>query len=742
MLTLTDCGTALFTDADTDWQEEIFRNARVSNYTATVSGGDAKTRFLFSGTYFDQEGIVIGSGYKRGSARINLDHNVSDKVRVGLNVTGSRSLSTRIQNDNNIYGVVSGALLLGTQTPVRNADGTYGRDPFSSVENPVASATEPTFDSRNNRFIGNTYIEIEPLANLKLRTNFGADYLQLKEDFFIPSVLVQGSASNGTANSNARGQVSWLNETTLGYNKVVAEDHNFGVLVGYAYQRWTEEGIEATATNFPGNGVRTLVGGSVKSEASSDRTFYNLQSGFARFNYDFRSKYLLQGSFRADGSSRFGSGNQVGYFPAVSAGWRISQEDFLRENSAISELKLRGGYGRTGNFETTNFASRGLFGVGVDNTANYFQQAGLVPTQLANPNLTWEQNGQTNVGLDLGLIDNRILLTTNVFESKVDKLLLNRQLPLSSGFNTITENIGSLRNRGLEFELTTANVKNENFTWTTNFNISFIRNEITSLVNDAPFAVGFASWVAVGEPLGSFRGFRTDGIFQNQGEIDALNAQAQEATGNPRAVYQLAGTRPGDIRFRDLNGDGVITAADQEILGSAQADFFGGITNTLTFKGIDLSFFFQFSQGNEIYNNTRAFGEGMNGQFGQLGAVRDRWTTTNTNTDIPRAAWGDPNNNRRVSDRWVEDGSYLRLKTLTLGYNLPKTLISAARLQSARIYLAGQNLLTFTDYKGLDPEVSTFTSAAGVTSANAAIGTDFLTFPQARVYQIGVNIGF
>ena len=423
----------------------------------------------------------------------------------------------------------------------------------------------------------------------------------------------------------------------------------------------------------------------------------------------------------------------------------MGQEDFLKDNAVVSELKLRAGYGQTGNFDIGNFASRGLFSVGAGNNANYLQQAGLVPTQIANPDLTWEKSEEFNVGADFGVFSNRVLLSANAFERNTNALLLNRQLPLTSGIASITQNIGSLKNRGLEFELTTQNFKSEDFTWTTNFNVSFIRNTVTSLVNDAAFAAGFASRVEVGRSLGSFYGYQVDRLFQTADEIAALNAAARLATGNPNAVYQ-PGAAPGDIKFRDIDGmgpdgkltgqpDGVVNSLDQKIIGSAQPNFFGGFNNTLGYKAFDLSFFFQFMQGNEIYNNTRAFAEGMNGQFGQLGSVRDRWTPTNTDTDMPRAVFGDPNLNRRTSTRFLEDGSYLRLKTTTLGYNLPTSITKVARLQSARIYVAGQNLLTFTKYSGLDPEISTFSGT------NTALGTDFLTFPQARTIQVGINIG-
>ena len=723
----------LFTGADTNWQNEIFRTAPVSNYSATVSGGDAKTKFLLSGTFFDQQGIIIASGFKRGSGRLNLEHSISDRVRVGSNLSLSRSLSNRIANDNNIYGVLSAAVLLGSQTPVYNPDGTYGRDPFSSVENPVAAALEPTLQARNGRLIGNVFAEVEPVKNLRLRTSFGADYLTLKEDQFLPNVLLQAVGSNGSGTSNNRSDVNWLNETTANYTKTFNDDHNVNLLLGGSVQKSVQEGIQATATNFPGNTIRTLAAGSLKSQASSDATVWTLVSGFARLNYDFRGKYIVAASVRRDGSSRFGKNNQYGVFPAASLAWRVGQEDFLKDNDIVSELKVRAGYGQTGNFDIANFASRGLFGVGVNNNANYLQQAGLVPTQIANPDLTWEKSAEYNVGVDFGVFDNRVLLSANVFERNTNKLLLNRQLPLTSGLGSISQNIGSLQNRGLEFEVTTQNVKSTDFTWTTNFNVSMIRNKVTSLVDDAPFAAGFASRVQVGESLGSFYGFQVDRLFQTTDEIAALDAAAKLNNG-ATAVYQKD-AKPGDIKFVDLDNNGVINALDQKIIGSAQPNFFGGINNTLGYKGIDLNFFFQFTQGNEIYNNTRAFAEGMNGQFGQLATVRNRWTPTNTNTDMPRAVNGDPNTNRRTSTRFLEDGSYLRLKTITLGYNLPTNIVSVARLQSARIYVSGQNMLTFTKYQGLDPEISTFSGT------NTALGTDFLTFPQARTIQVGINIG-
>ncbi|MBC6606592.1 TonB-dependent receptor [Hymenobacter sp. BT188] len=724
---------SLFTGANTNWQDEIFRSARISNYTLTASGGDERTRFLITGSYFDQEGIIIASGFKRGSVRFNLDNKISDRVRIGMNVTGSRSLNNRIANDNNIYGVLSAAVLLGAQTPIYNADGSFGRDRFSSVENPVAAATLPILEARNNRLIGSVYAEADILKSLRFRTSLGADYLNLKEDRFLPSTLLQATGSNGLGNANSRYDVLWQTENTLTFNKSFG-DHNLTLLAGQSAIKSTQEGITTTVSGFATNKITRLAAGSVRTEASSDGTLWTLLSYFGRANYDYKGRYIVSGSLRRDGSSRFGEQNKYGIFPAISGSWRISEEAFFPE-IFLNELKLRGGYGETGNFEIGNFASRNLYGVSGDNLANYNQLAGLVPTQIGVSDLTWEKSKEVNVGVDLGFLDSRFMFSANVFRKQADALLLNRQLPLTSGFASVTQNIGSLENKGLELELTSQTIKSEAFNWTTNFNLSFIRNEVKALVNNAPFLSGFANRVQVGSPLGSFYGYEVDRIYQTQAEIDADNAAAREAAGRQTVFYQAQGTRPGDIRFRDLNGDGLVTAADQDIIGSAQPKFFGGINNQLSFKGFDLGFFFQFQYGNEIYNSTRSFAEGMNGQFGQLAAVRDRWTATNPSTTMPRAAQGDPNNNRRTSTRFLEDGSYVRLKTLTLGYNIPEGITKLARLQTARIYVSGQNLLTFTDYSGLDPEINTFSGS------NTSLGTDFLTFPQARTVQVGINLG-
>lgn len=716
----------------TNWFDEIFQDAPISQTDLNFAGGNERTKFYVSGSYFNQDGTVIGSNFNRYNFRLNLDNLVTDNFKIGVSTGFSRSHNNRIQNDNNIYGVLSTALLLGSHFPVRNADGTYGRDPNASIENPVANALEPSYDVFSNRLLSNIYGEWTILEGFSFRTSFSVDYLNVRDDRFIPATHIQAAGVNGQGEQGMSADLNLVNENYFTYRKSFG-NLNFDALVGASYQNSLAESFYGLGQNFPGTTIRELSAASVKSTVTSSKSEWGLNSYFSRFNFNWKQKYFLSASVRADGSSRFGANNRWGVFPAFSGAWRISEEGFLRESNLISELKLKASWGIRGNQNIGNFASRALISPG----ANYLQRAGLAPTQLGNPNLTWEEREDIDLGLELGLWNDKLVLTVDAYQGTTNELLLSRPLVGASGYTGITENIGSVRNKGVDIGLTTTNISNKNITWTTNLNVSFFENEVLKLAG-APFAAGFGSWVEEGQPLGAFRGWQAERIFQTQAEIDALNARARELTGSASAVYQTTLTRPGDIQFKDINGDGRITADDQVILGDANPDFFGGITNNITAYGFDLSFFFQFSVGNFVYNNTRAFSEGMNSIFGQARTINNRWTPENPTTDInyPRAVFQDPNNNRRVSDRFVEDASYLRLKNLSLGYTFPSSALQKVGLSKARIYVSGQNLLTFTKYSGFDPEVSTF----GET--NTAPGTDFLTFPQARVMLVGLNLGF
>jgi TonB-linked SusC/RagA family outer membrane protein len=707
------------TAPSTDWLEEIFRNGKIEQYDLAFSGGNDKTNFRFSTTYFNQEGIMIGSGFDRISTRLNINNQVSDRLRFGTNLALSRSATQRPQNDNNINGVLSTGVLYSSDIPVFRQNGTYYKDPGSSTENPIAAGLEPFFESVSSRVIGNTYGEFDIFEDLKFRTEVGIDFLLFRDDRFQPTTTNTGAGSAGLGQASVGTDLNWVWKNNLTYTKTIADDHKITALAGIEYQQSTFESVFAQATVFPGNTIRRLSAGATKGDASTGGSIWGLESYLTRVNYAYKGKYLFSGSVRIDGSSRFGEDKRYGTFPAASVGWRVSEENFMTSVSVLSDLKLRASWGITGNQEIGNFTSLPLFGSG----NNYVGLGGLAPTQLGNPLLSWEEAVTLNFGADIGLFQDRVYLTAEYYIKDNNELLQFFQTPGSTGFTGYQRNVGSVRNSGFELGINTINISKNDLRWTTNLNFTFNRNELTKLEGGA-FPVGFASWVEQGQPLGAFRGFRVDRIINSAEDLATAQAQGQSAAAL------------GDILFRDLNDDGALTSADQEILGSAQPDFYGGLTNTVTYKGFDLSVFLRFSVGNSIFNNTRAFSEGMNGVFGQTDGVLRRWTPSNTNTDVPRAVYGDPNNNRRTSDRWLEDGSFLRINNLQLGYTLPASIIAKTKvLRSARVYVAGQNLAVFTNYSGFDPEVSTFNIT------NTSPGTDFLTYPQARSFTFGVNLG-
>ena len=722
------------TSTNTDFVGQVLRTAPINNYGLTFSGGSDASRFRLAVNYLDQQGTIVGSGFKRGSARLSVDNKLSEKVRMGVSVGMTQSNSNRINNDNSIYGVLTTARLYATDLPVYNADGTYYKS--GSIENPVTAANEPFIKSTNNRLIGSQYTEFELIKNLKYRATFGLDYTYGRDDRFYSTLTNAGLGSRGEATVGTLQDLNYNHISSLNYAKTFGEDHTLSALLVAEYQRDSESDVFTQATGFPSNAIRELLAGATKLQAYSSSTGNALFGTLAKVDYAFKGRYLVGASVRRDQGSRFGSANQVGYFPAISAGWRVLDESFLKDQKVLSELKLRGSYGETGNQPSGNFGARGLISPG----ANNLDRGGLALTQLANPNLKWERTRQTNIGVDFGFLENRFYISADIYQRKTDDLLLAQRLPSDTGFLSYSSNVGNIENKGFEFALTTINFRNEGtgFNWETNFNLSVNRNKVTKLSDLSPTgsAQGFASRLIVGQPLGAFYGYRVDHIFQTQEEINALNAEARAKTGVASSVYQSGLTRPGDIMFKDLNGDGRITADDQQILGNAQPKFYGGITNTVRYMGFDVSAFLQYNVGNKIYNFSKAFTQGMNSSFGQDADVLNRWTPTNTNTDIPRAVYGDPNNNGRNSDRFLENGSYARLKSVTLGYTLPSTLTTRAHLRTVRIYAQAQNLVTFTKYSGLDPEVSTFSGT------NTAPGTDFFTYPQARTITGGVTLGF
>ncbi len=728
----TDLDNAPSSYPSTNWQNLIFRHDPLFNYQLAAAGGDAKTKFYVSANYTGNDGIILGSDYKRYGARINFDHTASSKLKISGELGVTRSIQNVIINDNNIYGVLSTAVLSPTYYKPYNPDGTYAYSPdLGIIENPIAAGKLYFQQDKTNSVIGDLAAEYFFLPNLSLRVQGSVNYVGFNEFQFIPSnTLLGATGPNGIGNQGYTTDLNTLNENVLTWKQSYG-DHNITATAVASYQLDNVQQILASAHNFPGNGIQELSAAATPVTTNSTTTNVGQIGYLLRVNYDYKGRYLLSGSVRRDGSSVLGQNSQYGTFPAISAGWRISDEDFFKNVKNVSNLKIRGSYGVLGN---TNgllpYASKPETGVGSNYVLNGSTNApGLAPFQIGNDSLKWESLKQADVGLELGLFKDRLTFTADYYDKETSDLLFRRPLVGSSGFTFVNQNIGAISNKGWEFSLTGTEVATRTFVWTTTFNISFNKN-LVKKISGSPFPSGFASWTQAGYPIGSFYGYKAIGIFNSQAEI--AKAPVQTAGNSPGNS-----TSPGDIQFADLNHDGAITSADETILGNANPKYFGGLSNTVSYGGFDLTFFLQFNVGNKIFNENRQFAENMSGLFGQYATTLKRWEPTDTNTNMPRAVYGDPNGNATlVSSRFLENGSYLRLKNVLLAYRLPKSLVSRTKLSSVKFFVQAQNLKTWTRYSGFDPEVSTSSVS------NTSPGTDFLTYPQSKSFTFGLDVGF
>lgn len=732
-LTYTDAQIAAM-GKGTDWQDEIFRSAPIQNYQLTFSGGNDKTQYAVAGNYFSQGGIVANSDFNRGSVRVNLDQQLSGKFKFSNSLTVTNSKSNAVATDGDgggNGGVVYGALFFSPTVPVYDAQGDYtmnNRPGALLISNPLALAKERTNIELKTRLLGNTSLEYKIIEGLTLKTMFGANMAFSKTNFYLPRTVYSGLATNGRAEITNSRYFEWLNENTLTYKKVISKIHSFNFLVGYTFQNANFEDVKASAQNFASDIQKyNNMGAAQQTNPNTSNAYdWSLRSYLGRINYDLDSKYLFTLSGRYDGSSRFGDGKKYSFFPSGSAAWRLSSEPFMRKITAVSDLKFRASYGLTGNQEIGQYQSLGALQTDGYNFGNVIV-IGYAPNRIANPNLKWETTAQLNFGLDLGLFKNRITITTDWYQKKTKDLLYNVSLPVTSGFSTSLQNIGKVKNEGFEFAVNTVNL-NGAFQWNTNFNISFNKNKILDLgavTDDIPsggasghLQLGNSGILRVGQPIGVFYGLVTDGIFQNAAEV--------AASGQKNA-------RPGERRYKDMNGDGVVNSSDRVILGHAQPDYTFGFTNNFSYKGFDLSIFIQGVQGNSIFNLNKYEMESMTGVSNQSASVLDRWTPANPSNDMPRASSaGSP---YQVTSHQVEDGSYIRLKNVQLGYNFSPALLKRVRLSSVKVYVSGQNLLTKTKYSGYDPEVSRFGQD------NLSQGIDYGSYPSSKIFLAGINIG-
>ncbi|NVO30107.1 SusC/RagA family TonB-linked outer membrane protein [Hymenobacter lapidiphilus] len=725
----------------TDWQDLVFRRAQIQNYSLSATGGSDKARYAVSGTYFQQDGIIIGTNFERFTLRANGDVQVGRMLKLGNNIQLTHLEDRQVTTNSGEYGTVQQMLRIPATVQPYRPDG-YWYQPSSGVdnfieENPLASALINDQKFTRNRVLTTFFAELEPVKGLRFRTNVGADFIFDNFNRFTPKgpELPGFTQRYATASAEATSGYAptYLIENTVNYDHLFADKHQVTALLGQSAQEFNFSNVTANRQGYLRNDLRVINAGPINTQLNNGGIInppQRLASYFGRLNYEFAGKYLFSAVARYDGSSVFPPGEKFGFFPGVSVGWRISEEAFLDGNSTISNLKLRAGYGKVGNplnagrfasLYTINFGS--IYPFGPDGTIN----TGGAPTRLSNPDLRWENNNQTNIGVDVGFLDNRFEASLDLYDRSSPNLIAPVPPSLVSGtFESVNTNAASAYNRGADFSFTSRNVQGagQGLSWTTMLNVSAFKTNLESLGSGVPYnGANFLSNSAVvrydvNQAFGSFYGFVADGLFQTVDEVAG-------------AATQETGTAPGDIRFKDLNGDGIITASgDRTFIGNPNPDFTYGITNTLNFKGFDLSFFIQGVQGNDVYNINRFITEGaLYGANNGTTRVLNRWTGPGTSNDVPRAIDGDPNTNLRVSSHFVEDGSYVRLKNLTFGYTLPQTLISRISATQIRLYVTAQNLATLTKYSGYDPEVS-------------PSGIDLGIYPQARVFMGGLNIGF
>jgi TonB-linked SusC/RagA family outer membrane protein len=735
----------------TNWLDEIFRPARIQNYSVSATGGSEKARYAISAGYFQQNGTIIGSDFQRFTVRSNGEIQLTKALKIGNNLALTHQEEKPLASENDeISGPIQLALQAPPFRPAYNADGSFyefNSTDFFGEANPVTGALRPRIRNNRNRITTTFYAELEVLKGLRIRSNIGADLQFNQNDQFYPSIA--GSAKyttqNASGSSASNYNPSYLIENTITYDRVIADKHHFTLLLGQSAQQFDYFYLGGSRIGYPNNALTLLDNGPVNTQTTNNggNGQSRLASYFGRFNYDYAGKYLLSAVARYDGSSAFAPGYQFGFFPGVSVGWRLSEENFLKDVTTISNLKIRAGYGKVGNpLNAGTFGYLPTINAGqaygyVLGTGSQNLVTGGVPTRLPNNELRWENNEQYNLGVDVGLWQNRVSASVDIYKRTSPNLLLSVPVSTVSGTSdAINTNAASSTNKGIDLAITTSNFisSGDGFTWSTTLNLSAYRSQITSLGVGRPFngqGVRGGSNVTrydVGQPFGSFYGYVADGIIQTQGELDGLNASS------PNKVYQTSGTAPGDIKFRDLNGDGVVNGSDRAFIGNPNPKFTYGFNNTFSFKGFDLNVFLQGSQGNDVYNLNRYYLEGGLAAATNAGTIAlDRWTGAGTSNYVPRAVYNDPNQNIRVSSHYVENGSYLRMKLLTLGYNIPASLLTHLHTQRARVYVSAQNLFTITKYTGFDPELG---------NQGGSFGVDRGIYPQSRVFLAGVNVGF
>lgn len=730
---------------DTDWLDLVLDDATMQNYDLSINGGTEDVTYSLAGGFMDQNGIVGESGYQRYSLRANVTADVSDRVTIGARLNSAFNEHDRLPANAPYFaqppGIIYSAMVHSPVIKPRNPDGTpnqldgqsYLGGGTTSASNPLAIMNAAQEDIKNNRVYGKVNGQFAISDNLQFETMIGFDVDDYQRHFYLGNDLLYRTATepNPYGQSSAAQGFKWTFENTLNYTKDFGE-HSISALAGYTAEKQENERNNVFAENFPDDQVKTLSGGVVTS-GNQVKEEWSLVSMLARANYTYKDRYLLTATIRSDQSSRFGFENQTGIFPSGSIGWRIAEEPFMSDQDLFNELKLRASYGVTGNFSIPNYGSIGLLEES-NYVLNNAEVSGLGQETIGDDELSWETTYSFDIGLDFAMMNDRIYGSFDYYNSQTKDLLLNVTVPAVTGFNTALTNIGEVSNKGFEFQITSRNAVGD-FQWSTDFNFSTNQNEVEALgpQGDPIISAGGAGQrhiTRIGDEIGSYYGYVVDGIYQSQEEIDNAPNDTQVGPG---------GARPGDFRFKDINGDGEITPEDRTVTGSYHPDFTYGITNTFNYQGFDLSFFIQGVEGREILNLTARHMKNGEANFNSYAVLNDRWRSPENpgNGKHPRAdrTTGTHGNNNRPSSYQVEDGSYVRIKRLTLGYTLPVDLIGDYA-QRVRVYSSVNNLAIFTDYIGFNPEVSL------QRNSSLTPGEDYGAYPLSRTIQLGIDISF
>lgn len=710
--------------AGTDWMDELLRTGVMQNYTVSYSGGNEKSHYYVSGGFLDQSGIVKSVNYRRFTFQSNSDAQVLKWLKFSNNITFSAD--TKKSGSYNIGDALKALPIY----PVKNEDGSWsGPDGnsewYGSTRNPIGPTELNKSQTDGYNFLANLTAELTFTKWLKFKSTFGYDAKFWFIDNFTPKYNWKPTPTEETSRYKSDNKsFTYLWDNYFLFDHTFAEKHRVGLMAGMSAQWNTNDYLNAQKNVFMFDNVHEMDNGEEMYAIGGNETEWALLSYMARVNYSYEDRYLLTATIRRDGSSRFGKKHRWGTFPSVSVAWRASQEKWFPKNDYINDLKVRAGYGVTGsqasvgNYSYLASYNTSVYPFGISSG----NQTALVSSTLANPYIHWEEVAQTNIGFDASLFNSRVMFSFDAYLKETRDMLVKASIPITSGFEDTTTtytNAGKVRNQGIEMSLHTINLTGE-LGWETNLTATYNKNKIKDLNSDVPYYINqinnsYVTMLAKDYPINVFYGYVTDGIFQNQSEV------------NTHAVQP--GAEPGDIRFRDLNNDGVINDSDRTVIGNPNPSWLFSMNNSLSYKGFELSVFLQGIAGNKIYNANNIDNTGMAAAYNQTIDVLERWQGEGTSNSMPRAVFGDPNQNTRVSDRFVENGSYLRLKNITLSYTFPKQWLQKARIENARLSLSCENVATITGYSGFDPEVGTN-------------GIDQNRYPISRTFSVGLNFNF